>query len=130
MSSLGSAVTTFDEMRSDRPVDHANNLQPPPSQRTNGSVLEGIVERREHGVIILSPATGRPFRRVIYTNSYGGEDIFGKIKAGLLPSHHLWGCFELARKGYEVAIVEPILRVLQLLCENHNSLLQVGHHIF
>lgn len=103
------ASSTFDEMtRSVRPVDHANDLQPPPSQRTNGSVLEGIVERREHGVIVLSPATGRPFRRVIYTNSYGGEDIFEKIKAGLLPSHHLWGCFELARKGYEVAIVEPL----------------------
>lgn len=29
----------------------------------------------------------------------------------------------------EVAIVEPILRVLQLLCENHNSLLQVGHDL-
>lgn len=24
----------------------------------------------------------------------------------------------------EVSIIEPILRVLQLLCENHNSLLQ------
>lgn len=71
-------------------------------------VLDGIVERREHGVIVLSPATGRPFRRVIHINSYGGEHIFEKIKAGLLPPHHLWGCFELVRKGYEVALPEPL----------------------
>lgn len=30
----------------------------------------------------------------------------------------------------EVAVIEPILRFLQLLCENHNLVLQVSDHSF
>ena len=31
-----------------------------------------------------------------------------KIKEGSLPSNHLWGCIQLARLGYEVAVTEPL----------------------
>lgn len=72
------------------------------------NVLQGITERREHGVVILAPDTGKMIRRLVYVNSYGGAGILEQIKAGLLPSHHLWGCFDLVRKGYEVALAEPL----------------------
>ena len=72
------------------------------------AVTAGIVEREEHGTLILAPASGAAFRRVIFVNSYGGKATWEKIKEGLLPSNHLWGCIELARLGYEVAIAEPL----------------------
>ena len=72
------------------------------------AVTAGIVEREEHGTLILAPASGTPFRRVIFVNSYGGKATWEKIKEGLLPANHLWGCIELARLGYEVAIAEPL----------------------
>ena len=70
--------------------------------------LDGIVERSEHGLIILSPREGRPTRRILYVNSYGGRDVWQRVKAGTLPAQHLWGCLELARMGYEVALAEPL----------------------
>jgi glycosyltransferase involved in cell wall biosynthesis len=70
--------------------------------------FDGIVETQEFGLSILGPETRRPFRRVIYVNAYGGKSILEQIRAGLLPPHHLWGCFELARNGYEVALAEPL----------------------
>ena len=72
------------------------------------SPLDGIVESVENGVVILSPATRRPYRRVLYINSYGGRDILTKVKARSMPGHHLWGCLELARMGYEVALTDPL----------------------
>jgi hypothetical protein len=72
-------------------------------QVTLGSIT-GILERREFGVTVLSPAAGRAFRRVVYLNSYGGVDILEKVKNGTMASHHLWGCLELARMGYEIAL--------------------------
>lgn len=72
------------------------------------AVTAGIVEREEHGTLVLAPASGTPLRRVIFVNSYGGKATWEKIKAGLLPANHLWGCIELARLGYEVAIAEPL----------------------
>jgi hypothetical protein len=68
----------------------------------------GIRERRENGLIVLSPAQGKPYRRVLYVNSYGGQSIWDRIKNRSLPQHHLWGCLELARMGYEVALAEPL----------------------
>jgi len=65
-------------------------------------------ERVEHGFTVLSPADGRPLRRVLYVNSYGGKAFWKKIKQGSVPAHHLWGCLELARMGYEVALAEPL----------------------
>lgn len=70
--------------------------------------LNGISERTEAGLVILSPSSGRTTRRVLFINSYGGEDVWQKIKRGLYPPHHLWGCLELARMGYEVALAEPL----------------------
>jgi len=70
--------------------------------------MRGIDARVEGGVPILSPANRRPFRRILYLNSYGGAEILQRIKMGDLPPHHLWGCFELARLGYEVALAAPL----------------------
>jgi glycosyltransferase involved in cell wall biosynthesis len=44
----------------------------------------------------------------LFVNSYGGRKGWEKIKQGLLPGHHLWGCMQLVRMGYEVAIAEPL----------------------
>lgn len=71
-------------------------------------VLQGIAERREHGLVVLSPVQGQPIRRVLYVNSYGGAAYWKKIKQGLVAPHHLWGCLELVRMGYEVALAEPL----------------------
>src|SRR5258708_3463435 len=72
------------------------------------SVTKGIVERHEHGLVILSPESGRYFRRVLYVNNYGGAAVWEKIKQRLVPPHHFWGCLNLVRMGYEVAIAEPV----------------------
>lgn len=67
-----------------------------------------IVERTENGLTILSPAGRSPLRRVLFVNSYGGDTVWKEIKLGLLPPHHLWGCIELVRMGYEVGLAEPL----------------------
>lgn len=76
---------------------------PPPQ-----SVTDGIVEGKEHGFVMLSPAAKRPFRRIVYLDNYGGAAMWEKIKQGEVPPHHLRGCLELARMGYEVVLAEPI----------------------
>ena len=67
-----------------------------------------IVESRERGLVVLSNGSRPCLRRVLYTNSYGGPQLWAKIKKGLVPPHHMWGCLELARRGYEVALAEPL----------------------
>lgn len=79
-------------------------INPPPT----ANAMEGIVERCEHGLVVLAPASGRFSRRVLYVNNYGGREVWEKVKAGLVPPHHFWGCLELARMGYEVALAEPV----------------------
>lgn len=69
---------------------------------------QGIADRREFGMTILAPAAGKPLRRVLFVNSYGGAKDWACVKQGQRPSHHLWGCVELARMGYEVALAEPV----------------------
>jgi len=58
--------------------------------------------------LVLTPADRRPFRRIVYLDNYGGAAMWEKIKQGEVPPHHLRGCLELARMGYEVALAEPI----------------------
>src|SRR6476620_314308 len=72
------------------------------------SLLEGIVESKNNGIVVLSPENRQPFRRVLYVNLYGGASIWEKVKKGIMPPHHLWGCLELTRMGYEVALAEPV----------------------
>lgn len=72
------------------------------------AALANVVERDEDGLLVLGPARGRPVRRVLYVNSYGGRDVWQKVKSGELPGHHLWGCLELAASGYEIALAEPL----------------------
>jgi len=71
-------------------------------------VADGVIERDDDGLLVLAPADRRPFRRVLFVNCYGGRACWEKIKAGLIPPHHLWGGIELARMGYEVGIAEPL----------------------
>jgi glycosyltransferase involved in cell wall biosynthesis len=81
------------------------------SPQVNGETapsLAGIQETRRDGLIFLSPAGGRPGRRILYVNSYGGASVWEQVKRGQLPGHHLWGCLELVRRGYEVALAEPL----------------------
>src|SRR5262249_28087399 len=68
----------------------------------------GVVERTENGVVVLGPASGRYSRRILYVDSYGGAEMWAKIKAGMVSPHHLRGCLELAKIGYEVALGEPL----------------------
>jgi hypothetical protein len=70
--------------------------------------FDGITEGRLGDLVLLTPIGQRSQRRVLYVNSYGGREVWDKIRAGKLPPHHLWGCLELVRMGYEVALAEPI----------------------
>jgi glycosyltransferase involved in cell wall biosynthesis len=72
------------------------------------SVTDGVVEYESNGVLVLSPAHLKPFRRIIYVDSYGGRSMGERIKKGNVPPHHLRGCLELVRMGYEVALAEPV----------------------
>ncbi|MES2692297.1 MAG: glycosyltransferase family 4 protein [Verrucomicrobiota bacterium] len=85
-------------------------LLPPAASRVREipNLTSGLIERTEHGLTILSPAHGRPIRRVLYVNSYGGGAYWQQIKRGLIAPHHLWGCLELVQRGYEVALAEPL----------------------
>jgi len=71
-------------------------------------VTEGLVEREEQGYILLLPAQGGCLRRLIYLDNYGGRSMWEKIKRGDMPPHHLRGCLELVRMGYEVVLAEPL----------------------
>ncbi|HVM49399.1 MAG TPA: glycosyltransferase [Candidatus Acidoferrum sp.] len=55
---------------------------------------------------ILQPAHRKPNRRLLYLNSYGMAVAWRAASAGKEPTHHLWGCVELVRRGYEVAMPE------------------------
>ncbi|WP_414661874.1 glycosyltransferase [Horticoccus sp. 23ND18S-11] len=68
--------------------------------------FDDIKVHRQDGMTILSPAKGKPRRRVFYLNSYGMAEAWRLIQAGRYPSQHLWGCVELVRLGYEVAMPE------------------------
>jgi hypothetical protein len=74
---------------------------------TSSVITAGINETCERGLVILSPHR-RPLRRILLVNGYGGTAVWHKIKQGLLPTHHLWGCLQLVHMGYEVALAEPI----------------------
>lgn len=71
-------------------------------------VVAGITEQCEQGLLVLKSTARQAGRRVLFINSYGGPDVWAKVQAGLLPPHHLWGCIELVRMGYEVALAEPL----------------------
>ena len=77
----------------------------PPSP---GSALCDIVESHRDGSIVLSLADRNPSRRVLFVNLYGGVSLWEKVKNGTMPPHHLWGCLQLVRMGYEVALAKPI----------------------
>jgi hypothetical protein len=79
--------------------------------RTNqvgSSACEGIVEREEQGMLVLSPAKGGITRRVVHVNAYGGRAVWDKVKKGILPGHQFLGCLELVRMGYEVALADAV----------------------
>ncbi len=69
--------------------------------------LKDLHESSEDGVLFLRRKNTKPFRRVMYVNSYGMALAWRLWKEGIYPGNHLWGCLELALKGYEVLIPEP-----------------------
>jgi hypothetical protein len=71
-------------------------------------LLDGLVERRHDGMVVLSSSERESSRRLIYVDNYGGAAMWEQIKKGDMPPHHLRGCPELARMGYEVLLAEPI----------------------
>lgn len=79
-----------------------------PQQHEYHSVTDGIVESRVDGLVMISPADRRSFRRLMYVDNYGGALVWQKIKAGDMPPHHMRGCLELVRMGYEVVLAEPL----------------------
>lgn len=82
--------------------------EPPTNTSATLGVFEGIEEREESGLLILSPRGRSAHRRVLFVNCYGGREVVRQIKAGVTPGHHLLGCPELVRLGYEVALAEPL----------------------
>ena len=82
-------------------------MHPVPPVRTS-SLTSGIAERLESGVHILYPTARAASRRILFVNSYGGSEVWEKVKSGLLPPHHMWGCLELVRMGYEIALAQPL----------------------
>ena len=72
------------------------------------AVTRGIVEGNFQNAVVLTPAIGNVTRRLLYLDNYGGRAMWQRIKTGDMPPHHLRGCLELARKGYEVALGEPL----------------------
>jgi glycosyltransferase involved in cell wall biosynthesis len=80
----------------------------PASEPLHSAGLSGVVESVQRGCTILSPGRGKVKRRLIYLDSYGGTAMMEKIKAGDMPAHHLRGCLELVRMGYEVALANPV----------------------
>jgi glycosyltransferase involved in cell wall biosynthesis len=66
---------------------------------------EGIIATQNRGMTVLRPKEGKPRRRVFYLNSYGMAPAWRSLSEGN-PGQHLWGCLELARMGYEVAMPE------------------------
>lgn len=76
--------------------------------RERPALVTDIIERTENDLFILSPSGRTPRRRVLYVNSYGGRETWLRVKHEGLPSHHLWGCLELVRLGYEVALADPL----------------------
>ena len=84
------------------------DMLPAAAAEKEAGVTHGIIESTAHGLIVLSPMAGRTGRRVLFVNNYGGREVWEKVKAGLVPPHHLWGCLQLVRMGYEVALAEPV----------------------
>src|SRR5262249_35593000 len=85
-----------------------NDVLQSPDPIHRDSVANEIVERMDSGLLVLSHASKPAYRRVLYVNSYGGREIWEIIKQGTCPTHHLWGCVELVRMGYEVALAAPL----------------------
>jgi glycosyltransferase involved in cell wall biosynthesis len=84
-----------------------------PLQCGNGTArfakMEGIESYDLYpGTTVLRKPGQQAYRRVLYVNSYGGASVLAKIERGEMPGQHLWGCLELARMGYEVAIAPPL----------------------
>ena len=84
-------------------MDTTNQTSPKPPP-----ITRGIQESHHGGCVILSPVSGRTKCRIIYLENYGGSKMWEKMKKGEIPGHHLRGCLELVRMGYEVALAEPL----------------------
>lgn len=62
----------------------------------------------EDGILVLRSVQGSPLRRILFVNNYGMAQAWRLWKYGVYPGNHLWGCLELARRGYEILLPEPV----------------------
>jgi glycosyltransferase involved in cell wall biosynthesis len=71
--------------------------------------LDLIREDIEDGVLVLRSKNNATaiHRKILFINDYGMARAWRLWKDGVYPSNHLWGCVELAIKGYEVYLPEP-----------------------
>jgi glycosyltransferase involved in cell wall biosynthesis len=74
--------------------------------KMNTTVHEDIVVETYRGMTILRSTDSKPSRRMLYLNSYGMATAWRKYRDGFHPGQHLWGCLELTRIGYEIAMPE------------------------
>lgn len=66
----------------------------------------GVRAEVADGLTILRGPTSNG-RKIVYVNSYGMALAWRLYRDGVYPRHHLWGCVELAARGYEVRLPEP-----------------------
>lgn len=67
--------------------------------------FDDIIAEQRDGMTVLRSKTLRTHRRVFYLNSYGMAQGWRTLEDPN-PGQHLWGCIELVRLGYEVAMPE------------------------
>ena len=83
-------------------------FHPAPVAPAHSARAEPAIEAtREEGLTILRANVPQIGRRVLYVNSYGMALAYRLWAAGEYAGHHLWGCLELARRGYEILLPEP-----------------------
>lgn len=72
----------------------------------NGLEIESVIE---NGVLVIRKKNVACKRRILFVMNYGMAQVFRLWQKGLYPGNHLWGCLELAQKGYEVILPEPVI---------------------
>jgi glycosyltransferase involved in cell wall biosynthesis len=85
------------------PTVHPASDAPAPGARAEPA----IAAMRRDGLTILRADVPQIGRRVLYVNSYGMALAYRLWAAGEYAGHHLWGCLDLARRGYEILLPEP-----------------------
>jgi glycosyltransferase involved in cell wall biosynthesis len=68
---------------------------------------DDLIADERPGLVRLHGPGPRNGRRVLLVQSYGMAGAWQRRMHEAYPSQHLWGCLELARRGWEVLLPEP-----------------------